>query len=86
MNDNYNCRQTLLPIGLNYTEEQIKIKSAEKRFDILRDASVKYISTVRDYDNFVRKWRDKCKGYKVKFGTSYNSIKGSRQSPFYNRI
>jgi type III restriction enzyme len=37
-------------------EEQIKIKSGEKRFEKLEEAGLKYIAPVKDYDSFVKKW------------------------------
>jgi len=38
------------------TEEQIKIKSAEKRFYAVKEAGVKYIAPIKDYESFVGKW------------------------------
>ena len=37
-------------------EERIKIKSAEKRFYAVKEAGVKYIAPIKDYESFVAKW------------------------------
>jgi type III restriction enzyme len=37
-------------------EERIKIKSAEKRFYAVKEAGVKYIAPIKDYESFVGKW------------------------------
>jgi len=37
-------------------DEQIKIKSGVKRFELLKDVKLKYIAPVKDYKSFVDKW------------------------------
>lgn len=37
-----------------HTEEKIKIKSAKKRFELIRDS--KFVAPVKDFDSFESKW------------------------------
>jgi type III restriction enzyme len=37
-------------------EERIKIKSGERRFALVKEAGLKYIAPVKDYESFVKKW------------------------------
>jgi len=37
-------------------EELIKIKSGERRFALVKEAGLKYIAPVKDYDSFLDKW------------------------------
>jgi type III restriction enzyme len=37
-------------------EERIKIKSGERRFALVKEAGLKYIAPVKDYDSFIEKW------------------------------